>query len=112
MLNLSGLWAGGVRWRCDYMWRQRVLGTCVREPGVEIWAEIWILFHQVVEIKHLGTHYVVVVEPTGVGFQAVDFQRPGPVSLTFTFVTPDGRVIDRIVEGETPGTRAIEWCDN
>ena len=111
MLNLSGLWSGSVKWNCDYTWRQRALGTCVREPRTEIWAEVWVFFHRVVEIKHLGTHYVVVVEPARVGFQAIDFQRPGPVSLTLTFVTPDGQVLDRIVEGETPGTRAIGRCD-
>ncbi|MEW6231951.1 MAG: LPXTG cell wall anchor domain-containing protein [Chloroflexota bacterium] len=68
-------------------------------------ARVWLLLHRLRTIKRLGTHYVFVVEPADRGFQSVDFPVTAPASLTLYFVTPDGKEIDKIVEGVTPWTR-------
>lgn len=107
LVNLSGIWAASdIRWQCEDSWRESRLGTSA-EPGVEIWAEIWVLQHRVRAVKHLGTNYVVVVEPITSGFQIVDFQRPSAISLSITFVTPQGEIVDQIVEGVSPWTNEV-----
>ncbi|MEW6233625.1 MAG: LPXTG cell wall anchor domain-containing protein [Chloroflexota bacterium] len=68
-------------------------------------ARVWLLLHRLRAIKRLGTYYVFVVEPTDGGFQFVDFPVTAPASLTLYFVAPDGKEIDKIVEGVTPWTR-------
>lgn len=107
LVNLTGIWAAtDITWHCEDFWRESRLGTGAG-PGLEIWAEIWALGYRVDTIKHLGTNYVVVVEPTNSGFQVVDFQRPSAISLNFTFVTPEGQVVDQIVEGVNPWTQEV-----
>lgn len=111
LVNLTGIWtATDLEWQCDSWWRESRLGTGA-ELGVEIWAEIWVLGYRVESIKHLGPDYVIVVEPIDRGFQVVDFQRPAPMSLNFAFVTPEGQILDEIVEGESPWTSEVTLSD-
>ncbi|MBI2845437.1 MAG: hypothetical protein HYX86_02700 [Chloroflexi bacterium] len=91
--NLTGVWtATDLEWQCDSWWRESRLG--MGGPlGREVWAEIWVLNYRVLSIKHILSDYVIVVEPTERGFEVIDFQRPAPISLSLTFLTPDGQVV-------------------
>jgi len=109
MVHMTGIWsATDARWLCDNQWRKSVLHNVAAEDE-EIWAEVWVLLHRVVEIKRLDRYYVIIVQPEQRGFQWVDFPRPpGPGGLTLSFVTSKGDEIETIVEGQTPGTWPIE----
>ncbi len=96
--NLSGLWTlpADVRAKCLEPQRQEaVLKLQV--------AEIWALFHRVINIKGLETNYVIVVEPAASGVQFVQFSRPSEHKpLTLHFVTQGGEELKDIVEAESP----------
>ena len=95
--NLSGLWTlpGDVGAKCLEPERQDAILRLQK-------AEVWALSHQVKRVRRLGSHYVVVVEPSERGVQFVQFARPEQwLPLTFHFVTEDGQEIGQIVEAES-----------
>lgn len=96
--NLSGLWTlpADVRAKCLEPQRQEaVLKLQV--------AEIWALFHRVINIKRLETNYVIVVEAAASGVQFVQFSRPSEQKpLTLHFITQGGEELKDIVEAESP----------
>jgi hypothetical protein len=98
--NLSGLWTlpADVRAKCLEPQRQEaVLKLQV--------AEIWALFHRVINIKRLETNYVIVVEAAANGVQFVQFSRPSEHKpLTLHFVTQGGEELKDIVEAES-----LDW---
>jgi len=106
MENISGLWTARTN-----------PGEChsANKPhrsGLE-WIEIWVLLHRVKEIRHDNNTYSITVEPTGRGFQFVVIRRLNP-SAVLSFVTPDGKELekwdesappDRVQQTVPPGTR-------
>ena|SRR5579862_8789970 len=86
-MNLSGLWTEApFHDKCD-------TDPNNRHNGDE-WIEVWVLLHRVTQVTQENNTYTVTVEPTGKGFQFVDFRRMNP-SVVLQFVAPDGRELER-----------------
>lgn len=96
IVNLSGLWTlpADTRSKCIEAKRQDAILKLQD-------AEIWVLLHEVKEIRREGTSYTVIVEPRERGVQFVQFPRAAqqePIHLCF--VTPDGDMISELRETE------------
>ena len=102
--NLAGLWtASDVERPCENSEHQEQILS-----GQQV--GLWILLHQAKLMERQGAVYTVTVQPTDKGFQRVDFPRPpGPAkNLTLIFQDPDGKEIDRVIEGVSPWTNDRE----
>jgi hypothetical protein len=90
--NLSGLWTVKQLWvhQC-YLDKQR---------GDSI--EVLSLLHRVKEVRHEGTTYMVVVEPSGNGFQWLFIHRSDFIASVLRFVTPDNKELERWDESDPP----------
>src|SRR5262249_27268672 len=69
--KLSGLWTA----------KSELVNNCIadneRRSGFE-WINIWVLLHQVRDVRREANTYTVTVEPTGRGFQSLFIRRLNP----------------------------------
>ena len=92
--NLSGLWTVKQLWlhKC-YLDKQGI--------GVDS-IEVLSLLHRVKEVRHEGTTYTILVEPSGKGFQWLFIRRSDFTASVLRFVTTDGRELERWDESNRP----------
>lgn len=84
--NLSGLWTVKQLW----------LHHCyLDKPGVGVDSiQVLSLLHRVKEVRHEGTTYTIVVEPSGKGFQWLFIRRLDFTASVLRFVRTDGTVLE------------------
>lgn len=88
--RLAGLWnlsdtKDALTWQCG--------GKSNAINAKEI-TEVWIMYHQIISIKWVGNHYVMVVSPTQRGVQVIQFpRREHRDSLPLIVITESGNKV-------------------
>jgi hypothetical protein len=102
LMNLTGLHtATDLKWLCSERDREEKVSTGK-------FVELWLLLYHVKQIQHEGPIYTVTVDQLHRGVEVIEFPRAEKGALTFRLADANGKILDVITEGVTPGTFGIK----